>query len=76
MQVRLVARAIRRVLARGQRSPDRFVVSGHGAVLAKRALERVGIFAPVVDLEERLGEALSRAAPAHALALVALGALR
>ncbi len=76
VQVRLVAGAIRRVCARAHRSPERVVVSGHGAVLAKRALERAGIFAPAVDLEERLGGALSRAAPAHALALVALGELR
>jgi len=75
VQARLVARAIRRVLAGAGRSPDRVVVSGHGAALADRALGEAGVLAPVVRLEERLGGALSRAAPAQALAMVALGEL-
>ena len=75
IQVRLVARAIRRVLDREGPAPDRVVLSGHGAALATRALEQAGVAAPVVGLEERLGGAISRAAPAHALALVALGGI-
>jgi uncharacterized hydantoinase/oxoprolinase family protein len=75
-QVRLVARAIRRVLGPGDSAPERVVLSGHGTMLATRALEQAGVSAPVVCLEERLGGAISRAAPAHALALVALGELR
>ncbi len=75
VQVRLVARAICRVLAREGRALDRVVLSGHGSLLATRALEQAGVSAPVICLEERLGGAISRAAPAHALALVASGAL-
>lgn len=74
-QVRIVAVAIRRVLAQQRRSPDRVVVSGHGAALAERALRHAGVLAPVISLDTVLGAALSRAAPAHALALVALGEL-
>ena len=75
VQERLVAGAIRRVVARAGRSPERVVVSGHGAALADRALGRAGVVAPVIRLEERIGGALSRAAPAQALAMVALGEL-
>ena len=75
VQVRLVARAIRRVIAHGERGPERVVLSGHGTMLAMRALEQAGVSAPVICLEERLGGAISRAAPAHALALVTLGEL-
>lgn len=76
VQTRRVAAAIRRVLARAGHSPERVVISGHGAALARRALREAGVLAETIGLEERLGETLSRVAPAHALAMVASGAIR
>lgn len=74
-QVRLVAAAIRRVLSRQPYAPDRVVLSGHGVTLAERAVRQAGVAAPMVRLDAVLGAGVSRAAPAHALALVALGEL-
>lgn len=74
-QVRLVAAAIRRVLSRWRHAPDRVVISGHGGALAERAVRQAGLAVSLVRLDSVLGAAVSRAAPAHALALVALGEL-
>lgn len=74
-QARLVAGALRRVVdGRGWR-PDRVVLAGHGACLARRALDRTGFAVETVSLEETLGAEVSRVAPAHAVALVARGLL-
>lgn len=74
-QARLVARALGRVAAaRGER-PQVVVVSGHGHALARRALARTGWEVAVESLAERLGPAVSRVAPAHALAAIARGEL-
>jgi uncharacterized hydantoinase/oxoprolinase family protein len=51
------------------------VISGHGERLARLALERAGFTGPIVSLPEVLGADVSRAAPAHALALIARGML-
>lgn len=75
VQTRLVANAIRRVLAAHGRSPLRAVISGHGRALAEAALRRALDELPIVLLEEVLGPTISRAAPAHAVALVAGGAI-
>ncbi|MFM8498297.1 MAG: hypothetical protein ACKOEM_22675, partial [Planctomycetia bacterium] len=75
-QARDVARALRRVAAALPGPAAAVVLSGHGACLVRRALGRVGWRVPVVSLAERLSPAVARVAPAHALALVALGELR
>ena len=75
IQARLVAAAIRRVLASHGTAPDRVVLSGHGGTLAAMATARAGLDLPHVRLEEVIGPAAARAAPAVALALLATGGL-
>lgn len=70
-QVERIAAAIRRVAGRLPAPPRQVVLSGHGEFLAVRALGPAGIAAPVVLLSRELGPALSRSAPAHALAVLA-----
>ncbi|MEI7782725.1 MAG: hydantoinase/oxoprolinase family protein, partial [Planctomycetota bacterium] len=70
-QGRLVARALARVAQTCGWRPTSLVLSGHGGCLARRALARLGWEVPVVVLPEILGPDVSRAAPAHALALIA-----
>ena len=74
-QSRLVARALRRVAASCGWQPRSIVLSGHGGCLARRALARVGWDFDLVSLTDSLGLEMSRAAPAHSLALLALGQL-
>jgi len=71
----LVARALRRVAASLGWQPRSIVLSGHGGCLARLALSRVGWDAELVSLTSTLGPDVSRAAPAHSLALIALGTL-
>ncbi len=71
----LVARALRRVAASCGWQPRSIVLSGHGACLARRALTRVGWDVDLVSLPDTLGADVSRAAPAHSLALIARGQL-
>jgi len=75
VQGRRVAAALRRVVARHGWCPGGIVLSGHGEALARRALALTWPAAPVVSLGDVLGPAVSRVAPAHALALVARGVL-
>jgi uncharacterized hydantoinase/oxoprolinase family protein len=75
VQARLLARAIGRVAAGCGWRPTAAVISGHGERLARLALERAGFTGPIVSLPEVLGADVSRAAPAHALALIARGML-
>lgn len=74
-QARLVARAIGRVTTSCDVRPTSVVISGHGERLARMASDRVGLMAPIVSLPEALGGDVSRAAAAHALALIARGVL-
>ena len=46
------------------------VLSGHGDFLGQRVLSKLGHTGPVIALAERLGAAISRAAPAYALAVL------
>jgi (4-(4-[2-(gamma-L-glutamylamino)ethyl]phenoxymethyl)furan-2-yl)methanamine synthase len=71
----LVARAVRRVAASCGWQPGSIVLSGHGGCLARRALARVGWDVDLVSLTDTLGPDVSRAAPAHSLALIARGQL-
>jgi probable H4MPT-linked C1 transfer pathway protein len=68
-QSRQVARALARVARAVGWKPKCVVLSGHGACLAKRALDHLGWKADTVPLADRLGHGVSRAACAHALAL-------
>lgn len=69
-QSRQVARALARVARAVGWKPECVVLSGHGACLAKRALDHLGWKADTVPLADRLGHGVSRAACAHALALI------
>jgi probable H4MPT-linked C1 transfer pathway protein len=75
-QVRQVARSLLRVVRGIGWMPSDVVLSGHGDALADRALARAGCTAVRTRLCERLGADVSRAAPAHALALIARGVIR
>lgn len=75
VQGRRVAAALRRVASLHGWMPDGVVLSGHGEPLARRALALVWPRAATISLGDLLGPAVSRAAPAHALALIARGEL-
>ena len=68
-----VAGAVRKVVSRHGWQPDRVVLSGHGEALALRALALALPGVATVSLANVLGPAVSRAAPAHALARIARG---
>ncbi|MFM7207090.1 MAG: hydantoinase/oxoprolinase family protein [Planctomycetaceae bacterium] len=74
-QARQVARAMTRVARGCGWIPEAIVYSGHGEPLARMAVERLGWRMATVSLPTILGPAVARSAPAHALALVALGEL-
>jgi len=67
-QADLVQSAMFRVARRGWDLP--LVLSGHGDFLAQRVLPKLGHTGPVISLADRLGAAVSRAAPAFALAVL------
>ena len=70
-QAELIATAIERVVQRAGDAPKSIVLSGHGEFIARRALEQIGIDAPIVSLTQQLGRMLSRCATSHALAVIA-----
>lgn len=72
-QARQVARAAVRVAKTLGGQPTAVVLSGHGEALALRAMDRLGWDARIVSLRQVAGPAVSRSAPAHALALIARG---
>ena len=76
VQTRRVAAALRRVAGRHGWRPCGVVLSGHGEPLARRALEITWPGIAAVSLADAVGHDASRSAPAHALALIARGALR
>lgn len=75
-QARLVARALDRVARLVGCQPACVVLSGHGLCLAHRALQHLGWPVETIALPDRLGADVSRAACAHAIALIAQGLLR
>ncbi len=70
-QARTVARAVDRVARSCGWRPREIIISGHGERLALLALARLGWSVVTRSLPETLGAGVSRAAPAHALALIA-----
>jgi probable H4MPT-linked C1 transfer pathway protein len=74
-QARQVARAVDRVVRHCGGRPEAVVYSGHGERLARMAFDRLGWGVAVVSLPAVVGAAVSRSAPAHALALIARGEL-
>ena len=59
------------VLSRLPSPPTTVVISGRGEFLARRVIEQLGLTAKVVSLSAELGPDLSRAATAHAVAVLA-----
>ena len=74
-QARQVARAVDRVVRRCGGRPEAVVFSGHGERLGRMAFDRLGWQFETVSLPAVVGAAVSRSAPAHALALIARGEL-
>ena len=72
-QIRQVARALERVARAVGWKPECVVLAGHGACLAERAIAHRGWKVHTVPLADRLGHGVSRAACAHALALIERG---
>lgn len=70
-QLRLIVHSARRVIGRMPDMPRAVVISGLGEFLAMRVVRRLGLQSEVISLQEELGPAVSRAATAHALAVVA-----
>jgi (4-(4-[2-(gamma-L-glutamylamino)ethyl]phenoxymethyl)furan-2-yl)methanamine synthase len=69
-QLNQLIQAARRVIAQFAEPPRTYLVSGQGEFLARRLIELLPA-AAVVSLTEKLGSEASRAAPAHALAVLA-----
>jgi uncharacterized hydantoinase/oxoprolinase family protein len=59
------------VLGRLPEPPTTIVISGQGEFVARRLCERLQLRADVVSLAEELGPAVSQAAAAYALAVIA-----
>jgi probable H4MPT-linked C1 transfer pathway protein len=70
-QAELVAGGIRKVIEGLPAAPQKLILSGHGEFLARSALARLGLTLPTVVLAKELGIAVSRCAPAHAVAVLA-----
>jgi probable H4MPT-linked C1 transfer pathway protein len=71
----LVARGLRQVARIAGWAPDVIVLSGHGDLLARRALATIGWQIEIESLAKAIGPANSRSAPAFALACIARGRL-
>jgi (4-(4-[2-(gamma-L-glutamylamino)ethyl]phenoxymethyl)furan-2-yl)methanamine synthase len=63
--------AARGVLRRLPAAPDTIVLSGQGEFVARGLCQRLQLTGRLVSLAEQLGPAVSSAAPAHALAVIA-----
>lgn len=71
-QRRQLLRSLRRVLRQMPRPPERVWVAGHGNAVLNALLREALPHTPIVELCQRLGTDLSRAAPAYAVARLAL----
>jgi probable H4MPT-linked C1 transfer pathway protein len=74
-QADLIASALEHVAAAGDGPPETIVLAGHGDRLATRALDHAGWRPRIERLADAIGPAAARAAPAHALAVLARGTI-
>ena len=65
-----IAAGVEKVSASLGQPPSRAILSGQGEFAGKRALASLGDSPPVISLAKELGVAISRCAPAHALAVL------
>jgi probable H4MPT-linked C1 transfer pathway protein len=70
-QATQIKTALEQVLARCSSPPAKLILSGHGEFLARIVLETMQLNIPLVSLARELKPAISRCAPAHALATLA-----
>jgi probable H4MPT-linked C1 transfer pathway protein len=70
-QAAQLAGAIRQVVSALPSPPEKILLSGHGDFLAMNALRVANVQAKTHSLRDDLGGAISRVAPAHALAVLA-----
>jgi probable H4MPT-linked C1 transfer pathway protein len=70
-QLDQILSAARQVIGRLGEPPGRVIVSGEGEFLARRVVDRIARGAEVIPLGDKLGVEVSRAATAHALAVIA-----
>lgn len=70
-QTAKIAQAVAQVVARLPQAPATIIVSGAGEFLARRVVDQMRLSARLISLGDKLGPALSRGAPAHALAVLA-----
>lgn len=75
-QAAMVSLALKHVARAGDGPPEVIVLAGHGDCLAERALDQTGWRPRIERLADRVGPAAARAAPAHALALLARELIR
>ena len=71
MQLTQLRRALANVMTSIERRPHACIVSGTGEFLAREVANEVLLEVPIISLAEMLGPQVSRAAPAHALAVLA-----
>jgi probable H4MPT-linked C1 transfer pathway protein len=71
VQARTIARGLAAVAGACGWTPTSVVLSGHGDLLARQAVDRLGWRPTIVPLRDTIGPAAARCAPAHALALIA-----
>ena len=70
-QLNQLRRAVAKVIGAMPGRPEACIVSGSGEFLARMLANQVASAGQIVSLSEKLGPAASRAAPAHALAVLA-----
>lgn len=66
-----LAKNLQQVTTLHRLRPARVIVSGHGAFVARKALQLAGLDSEQVMLAKEIGPSASRCAPAHALAVLA-----
>ncbi len=71
VQQERLATALRQVTSAMEEPPEVVVLSGEGEFLARRVLAQVGLNCRILSLSAQLGPAISMAAPAHAVAMLA-----
>jgi probable H4MPT-linked C1 transfer pathway protein len=71
-QVAKISVALTHIIGRLIHMPETMILSGSGEFLARRVLERIQLGSRLYSLSQELGPKLSRCAPAHALAVLAM----